>query len=199
MKIKKPHLYAIVGVVIVITIFLVLRGVNKPVYQNIDSPRPILGNPQASVSVVEFSDIQCPACKNAAAYPHRLINEFGESISFEFKHFPLAFHQYAFDAAMAAECANDHGKFWEFVDMAYVNQDNIKKKDLKKYASNLGLDTSLFSACLDSEAKKEIVESHIREGYSRGVSGTPTFFVNGRMAESISYSAVKELIEQELG
>lgn len=198
MKIKIFHL-TIVGIIaLIILILVLLSSVNTPTYANVTSPRPILGNPDANVKIVEFSDFQCPACKATSNYPQRLLNEYGNSISIEFKHFPLSFHNYAQKAAEAAECANDQGKFWEMADIMFANQQNLAVSDLKRYAKELELDTLLFSNCLDSGAKKDIVDKHLREGYSLNIPGTPTFIINGNMAQSIQYDAIKNMIDSEL-
>lgn len=202
MKIKKKHLlFGVIGgcIILIALILFLLSALNTPLlYQNVNSSRPILGDLNAKVKVVEFSDIQCPACKAASTYPQRLINDFGNSISVEFKHFPLTFHQYAYKAAVGAECANDEGKFWEFLDIAYKNQQNLKLADLKSYAKQIGLNTTSFNACIESNAKNEVIDGFIREGYALDIPGTPTFFINGKISESIRYEDIKSLIEEEL-
>lgn len=203
MKIKKNKIYIAGGLFVILVVVIgIIIGQFFPqssvTYPNIISARPILGNPTASIKVIEYSDIQCPACKFAATYPQRLENEFGDKISIEFKHFPLSFHKFAFDAAMAAECANDQGKFWEFLEMGFSNQDKLTKTDLKKYAKELGLNTSSFNACLDTSAKREIVDEHMREGYAKGIPGTPTFFVNDKMITTVNYDDIKAEIENQL-
>lgn len=195
MKIKRKKLIVgsvIFGIIFVgIILFLLMSSLNKPTpYENINSTRPILGNPSAKVKVVEFSDLQCPACKATSSYPQRLINEFGNSISVEFKHFPLSFHPYAYKGAVGAECANDQGKFWEFIDIGFANQPALKVNDLKNYAKQIGLNTDLFNSCIDSTAKDAIVDSYIREGYALDIPGTPTFFVNGKMMTSLIYEDI---------
>lgn len=198
MKLKKNNLYILAGIIAVIVIVILLRAVNKPAYPDIISERPILGNPDAKVKIVEFSDLQCPACKSTSSYPHLLINDFGNDISFEYKHFPLSMHQYAFKAAEASECANDQGKFWEYEIVLFLNQPKLSVKELKAYAKQVGLDTKSFNACLDSEAKGYIVEQHLREGYALNVPGTPSFFINGKRASSLQYDDIKAMVESEL-
>lgn len=198
MKFKKKTLWISAGIIGIAIMLLILNSMNKPTYPVIDSPRPILGNPNASVKIVEFSDLQCPACKFAANFPQRLISDFGENISVEFKHFPLTtIHGYAYKAAEAAECANDQGKFWEFIDISYKNQPDLSVRDLKGYAKTIGLNTTSFNACLDSDAKSITVDNHIREGYSLDIPGTPTFFVNGKILTTIKYEDIEaEVISQ---
>lgn len=198
MKVKKNALLGVSALIAVVLVILFLRGINAPSYHDVDSPRPVLGNSDAAVKVVEFSDFQCPACRSASSYPQRLINDFGDSISFEYKHFPLSFHQYAFKAAEAAECANDQGEFWEYAHVLFQNQPELSVRNLKRYAKELGLDTSSFSACLGSDAKRAVVEGNLREGYAANIKGTPTFFVNGKMMGSFQYESIKSEIEKEL-
>ncbi len=133
------------------------------------------------ILVEEFGDFQCPACQAAhTAINGVLLQQYGNQIRFEFKHFPLqSIHRYALEAAMASECAADQGKFWEFVDTVYENQKELSERSLKNWASSLALDRDLFNRCLDSEIKEDAVIGEYEEGKDRGVSGTPTYFVNG--------------------
>lgn len=202
MKINKNSLYIILSVVaLLFVIFLIAyiyRNDSVAVYIEPKIDRPILGGANAKIKVVEFSDLQCPACKVASTYHKRLINEFGDDISFEFKHFPLTFHKYAFDSAIAVECANDQSNFWEFIEIGFENQAKLSKSDLKNYAKTLGLDTKKFDACLESDVKRSIVETHMREGYALGIPGTPTFFVNNQMITTINYDEIAGKIREEL-
>ena len=202
MKMKKNVLYITISAVallfVIFLIAMIFRNDSGAVYINPDVSRPVLGNPSAKVKVVEFSDLQCPACKVASTYHKRLLNEFGNDISFEFKHFPLSFHKFAFNAAEASECANDQGKFYEFVEIAFENQQNLAKSDLKDYAKTLSLDTEKFDACLESDSKRSIVESYMREGYALNIPGTPTFFVNDKMVTTINYDEIAGKIREEL-
>jgi len=144
------------------------------------------GNPTAAVIVQEFADIQCPACKAAQEQVTTpLLAKYGNQIRFEFKHFPLrTIHPYAFEAAQAAECAADQRKFWEFIDMAYEKQRELKSDALRAWGAALGLDVDLFDRCIRSDFKSDIVLSDFKEGEARGVTGTPTFFVSGMKVPS---------------
>jgi protein-disulfide isomerase len=102
-----------------------------------------------------------------------------------FKHFPLqSLHPYALIAAEASECAADQGKFWEFVDINYTNQEALSKPTLHTWAAELGMDTALFDRCLASGIKRKVVLADYDEGVKAGVKGTPTFFVNGEQVPS---------------
>lgn len=142
--------------------------------------RMVLGAQDAAVVVQEYSDFQCPACKAAAPEVKRLIQAYGDSIRFEYHHYPLTQrHANAFSAALASECANDQGKFWQMHDKIFEKQDQLTKGNLKSMAGELGLDQKSFDACFDSRAYADTVNADMERGKQLGVSGTPTFFVNG--------------------
>lgn len=187
-------------VLVVIGIWIVAKFVNAPEYPDIFTPKPVLGNAEASVTITEFSDLQCPACRSAHPVTKQIVQEYGDLISFEYKHFPLtSIHPNAFKAAEGAECANDQGKFWEFVDLAFSNQQALQPRYLKQYASKLDIDEESFSNCLDSRAKRDIVSADQREGINLGVQGTPTFYINGVKLENWNYQNFKSAIDAQLG
>jgi protein-disulfide isomerase len=185
----------ITGVVVIAVIAIFwLKPNNTIVYNNVESARPFRGNADARIVIQEYSDFQCPACETGAKYMETILAKFSDQIRFEFNHFPLTtIHENAFNSALASECANDQGKFWELHDIMFDNQGNLKKDDLKKYASQIeGIDTSSFNACLDSRAKKDVVNADIKDGNNLGIQGTPTFYINGRALENFT------LLEQEI-
>jgi protein-disulfide isomerase len=143
-------------------------------------------NANAAVTVVEFADLQCPACRAAHTVILKpLIASHGASIRYEFKHFPIAsLHRHAIIAAQASECAADQQKFWEFVDMDYERQDKLSPEMLSSWAKELNLNMDLFDRCMKSGIKKDIALADYDEGKAKGVKGTPTFFVNGERVES---------------
>lgn len=142
-------------------------------------------NPNAIVTVEEFADLQCPACRGAQPLVQQILGKYGQQIRFDFKHFPLrSIHQYTFVAAEAAECAADQGKFWEFEELAYEKQPDLNTKTPTEWAKSLGLDMDLFDRCTRSHIKKKAIMADYDEGQKRGVQGTPTFFVNGKKVES---------------
>ncbi len=150
------------------------------------SSRTPKGNVNAAVLVEEFIDFQCPACRAAhGQITQPLIEKYGNQIRFEIKHFPLrSIHPYALDAAEMSECAADQGKFWEFVDYDYANQQDLHINTLVPWAEAIGLETTLAERCWKSHSKRSIVLSDYKEGRERGVSGTPTFFVNGTQVKA---------------
>ncbi len=147
-----------------------------------ESSRTPKGNPNAVVTVQEFSDIQCPACRTVhLQLVPALLQEYGERIRFEFLHFPLqSIHPMALRAAMASECAADQGKFWEYIDLAYVQQSALSADVLSLWAGELGMDTALFDRCLRSEVKRDVVMQDYSEARKLNLRGTPTFLVNGK-------------------
>ncbi len=143
---------------------------------------PSFGPPNAKVTIVEFSDFQCPYCKmfkdNTLA---QLKQAYGDRVRFVFRDFPLdSIHPYARQAAEAAQCAHEQGKFWEYHDVLFANQQALTIPDLKRYAQQLGLDTRRFNDCVDSHKYQASVEADVQEGNRLHVSGTPTFFINGQ-------------------
>jgi len=162
-----------------------------------------LGNANAPVKIVEFSDYQCPFC--ARFYSDTLPDlkknfiDTGKA-KFVYRDFPLSFHKEAQKAAEATECAEEQGKFWEMHDKIFENQGAIGVDSLKTYASELGLDTNQFNSCLDSGKYASEVQKDFSDGKAAGVSGTPTFFVNGKkLVGAQPYEAFEQIINQELG
>lgn len=136
----------------------------------------------ALVTVTEYADLQCPACRSAhASLVQPLIQKYGTKISYDYRHFPLtSIHRYAMEAAEASECAADQGKFWEFVDYDYEHQEDLSSETLRDWAKELKLDVDLFDRCVTSHVKRKAIQASYDEGRAKDVNGTPTFFVNGQ-------------------
>ncbi len=182
-----------------LAVMLIVSGCGGPKYVFKDTPKVVIGNPDAKVTVLEFSDLQCPACRNAHPIVKRITDEYKDYIRFEFYHFPLqSLHPYAFKAAEAAECANDQGKFWDFIDDSYTNQEKLKEDDLRERADKLGLNMTEFNACLDSGDKGDVVKIDMREGLNRNVDGTPTFYINNKKLQRWDYDSFKAEIDGTL-
>lgn len=148
------------------------------------------------VKILEFSEFQCPYCARAAPTVDKVKEEYGDDVEIIFKHFPLNFHRYAQKAAEASECARDQGKFWEYHDTLFENQQSLDIPSLKNYAKDLGLDTDRFNTCLDDGEKISLVQNDFREGQSLGVRGTPTFFINDQMVVGAQpYEVFEEIID----
>ncbi|MFH1112184.1 MAG: thioredoxin domain-containing protein [Patescibacteria group bacterium] len=193
----KIWIFVLVLIVTAIVLLWFWQSTDKPVYPDINSPRPWLGNKDATIVVEEFSDFQCPSCKSAEALVKDIVAAFGDRIVFFYKHFPLSsIHPFAFRAALAAECANDQGKYWEYHNLLFQNQPNFSENELINYAADLNLDAQNFSACLKSRAKEDVVKNDLREGDKRNLNATPTFFVNGDQVEN--WTQLKSIIQARL-
>ncbi|MFA6259038.1 MAG: thioredoxin domain-containing protein [Candidatus Peribacteraceae bacterium] len=154
------------------------------------------GNPNGVVTVVEYSDLECPACRSVhLSLVSSLMEKYGSMVRFEFRHFPLTYHTNALVAAMAAECAADQGAFWEYLHIAYENQFQLSNAALHDWAGMLDLDVPLFTRCLKSNIKKDTVLADFQEGRERGVPGTPTFFVG---EERVPTAELDQAIEQAI-
>ena len=143
---------------------------------------PRRGPEKAPVTIVEFSDFQCPFCVRAQPTLRRVRETYADKVRFVFLDFPLDMHPQAKKAHEAAACAGDQGKFWPMYDRLFASQGKFEVPDLKGYAAELGLAAPDFAACLDSGRHAAATERGIEEGARHGVTGTPAFFINGRMA-----------------
>lgn len=160
---------------------------------------PSVGPKDAKVVVVEFSDFECPFCARAAAVTERLRDRFGDKVRFVFRQFPLPMHEHAALAAQASLAAHAQGKFWEFHDALFENQDELARDDLIALAGKLGLDVDTFTKALDEGTYQPAVESDFTLGESLPVLGTPTVFINGvPVANATDYDDVESVIEKEL-
>ncbi|MBI4212454.1 MAG: thioredoxin domain-containing protein [Deltaproteobacteria bacterium] len=163
------------------------------------SDAPSVGPQNAKVTLVEFSDYQCPFCARVRPTIWRLVEEYKNDLKYVFFDFPLSFHKDAQKAHEAAYCADDQGKYFEFHKKLFDQQRNIKPEDLKKYAKELQLNQKKFDECLDSGKYEARIRENTQKGANAGVSGTPAFFVNGIMLSGAQpYEAFKEAIESEL-
>jgi len=169
---------------------------------------PVLGQADARVVIVEFSDFQCPYCDRffQQTFP-QLKREYIDTgkVKLVFRDFPLSFHQNAALAAEAAQCAYEQDAFWEMHDRIFAGQGEWSGSSEAKgifigYAEELGLDQARFRECLDSGRYKEEVQGDFKDGAKYGVRGTPTFFINGRkLVGAQPFSAFQQVIEDELG
>lgn len=158
-----------------------------------------MGDENAKVTLVEFSDYQCPFCKRVRPTIWRLLDEYKGKLRYTFLDFPLSFHKDAKKAHEAARCAGDQKKYYDFNKKIFDNQTNITVDDLKKYAKELELNTKDFDKCLDSGKHSKDVDASVQAGMNVGVSGTPAYFVNGVMLSgAMPYESFKEMIDSEL-
>jgi len=162
---------------------------------------PALGPAGAPVTLVEFSDFQCPFCGRFYPTLKQVEQKFGDKVRIVYRQYPIpSLHPNAFKAAEASLCANDQGKFWALHDMMFQEQDRLAVKDLKAKAGRLGLDQGKFDACLDSGRHTEQVQEDQKEASRVGVTGTPALFVNGVPIDggAVSLDVVSKAIEKEL-
>ena len=142
---------------------------------------PALGNADAPITIVEFSDYQCPFCKRhftntLSVLKTNYIDK--DKVRYVFRDFPLdSIHPYARKAAEAAHCAGDQGKFWDMHDVMFNNQGELMQDNLKGFAHDLKLEVEAFNACLDSGKYAKTVEADVAAGFAAGVTGTPKFFI----------------------
>ena len=161
---------------------------------------PSIGSASAPVTLVEFSDFQCPFCQRVAPTLKQVKQTYGDKVRIVWKDFPLTqIHPQAFKAGEAAHCAADQGKFWEYHDRLFANQQQLMPADLKKHATDLGLDSKAFDSCLDSSKYGERVRDGVAEGSRLGVNSTPMIYINGRaLSGAQPYEVFASVIDEEL-
>jgi predicted DsbA family dithiol-disulfide isomerase len=161
---------------------------------------PTRGPETAAVTIVEFSDFQCPFCGGLFPTLKAIEKNYPDKVRLVYRQFPLTnIHPFAQKAAEASLCANDQKRFWEFHDSMFGDQAHLTVDDLKKRAVDLKLNTADFNRCLDSGAKVSAVKNDIDEGTKAGTSSTPSMFINGRLlAGNQPYADIREIIEDEL-
>ena len=160
---------------------------------------PSKGGKNALVTIVEWSDFECPFCSRANPTISQIQKEYGDKVAIQFRHQPLSFHKNAMPAAKASMAAHKQGKFWQYHDKLFENQKALTGPDLEKYAGELGLNVSKFKADMASPAIEAQVKKDMADGGKYGARGTPTFFVNGVPVRGAQpFSAFKTVIEKEL-
>lgn len=160
---------------------------------------PVKGPASAPITIVEFSEFQCPFCSRVGPTLKQIQETYGDKVRIAFRDYILPMHNRAKPAAEAAQCANEQGKFWEFHDGLFANQQKLSDDDFKNLATSLGLDMEKFNACYGSNKYRADVEADMAEGAKLGVKGTPAFFVNGRFLSGAQpFDAFKAIIDEEL-
>jgi len=167
--------------------------------KKVDAKGPARGPDKAPITIVEFSDFECPFCSRAKETVDKVMESYAGKIRLVFRHFPLDFHKKAPKAAEASLCAQDQGKFWEYHDQLFANQQKLEIAELKEHATAVGLDAAKFAECLDSGKKAEMVQADLADGKKLGINGTPAFFINGVMLSGAQPAEeFKRVIDQEL-
>ena len=161
---------------------------------------PVKGSSDAKLAIVEFSDFQCPFCSRVTPTLKQIEREYGDQVRIVFKHLPLRIHPKAPAAHAAAEAAHKQGKFWEMHDLIFADQRSMSPEKYEEYAAQLGLDMEKFKSDVASAKVKARIDADTAEASRLGVTGTPAFFVNGRVLSGAQpFSAFKSLIDEELG
>jgi len=182
------------------------EGVNVEVL--LDAPRvnivvadgePAKGPANAPVTIVEYSDFQCPYCAKVGPTLERIAQAYPDKVRIVFRDFPLPMHPEAQPAAEAAKCAQEQGQFWAYHDKLFLSQAQLGGESYKKFAEELGLDAQRFAACYDEGKYRQDVMVATRDGQQHGVTGTPAFFVNGRFfSGAMPFERFQAVIEEEL-
>jgi len=161
---------------------------------------PFKGSEKARVTIVKFEDFHCPFCKQAQPTFNELLSRYNGQVRLVHKDLPLeSLHPRARQAAEAARCAHEQGKFWEYHDKLYANSPKASADDLKSYAKEVGLNVDSFDRCFASGKYKEVVQQDLNEGAQLGLTGTPTIFINGReIPGNQPLKAFEAIIDEEL-
>jgi protein-disulfide isomerase len=176
----------IIAAVIVIVVVIAVKLYNRGAVGSDNGSNPVKGAPDARVTIVEFSDFQCPACGYMQPVINEIAKKYPEDVKVIYKNFPLTrAHKWAYTAALAGECAFDQGKFWEYHDTLFERQQSWSasanaREDFLRYAKNLGINENSFNECIDSGNAKLRVDSDRSEGNKLNINSTPTFFINGK-------------------
>ncbi len=159
---------------------------------------PSQGPADAAVTVIEFSDYECPACRATHETVQKVKENYGSQIRWIFMDYPLKRHKFAFKAAEAAHCAGDQGKFWQYQELAFTRE-KLDTDSLVQYARELGLSTDTFRSCLDKDKFKEQIEKSIKNASNAGVDRTPSFLINGNLfIGGPAFENFKAVIETDL-
>ena len=173
-----------------------------PVYRaNVSAQgAPVRGSENAPVTIIEFSDFHCPYCKQVQPTLSRILSEYGDRVRLAYRDFPLdQLHPSARKAAEAARCANDQGKFWEFHDKLYAGGTDASPETLTRFAREIDMDVVAFQQCVAIGKHRSAIDRDIQEASSLGVTGTPGFFINGRLVSGAqAYEGFAQVINEEL-
>ncbi|MBI3091400.1 MAG: DsbA family protein [Candidatus Tectomicrobia bacterium] len=161
---------------------------------------PSTGAANALITIIEFSDFECPFCSRSQPVLKQVLSTYAEKVRLVYRDYPLeTIHQRGRPAALAANCANEQGKFWEYHDLLFANQQKLSDADLQGYAKQVNLDAGKFDACFAAKKYNAEIDHDIEDGRKLGVDSTPTFYINGRLvAGAVSFNEMKKIIEEEL-
>jgi protein-disulfide isomerase len=159
---------------------------------------PFLGMPEAPISIVIFSDFQCPYCSRLGPIFAQLLEQNPETVKISYKHFPIRGHELAAPAAVAAIAAQKQGKFWEFHDKLFENMKDLKPEKFLEIATSLGLDMTKFQKDMTDPQNMARINKDQQDGAVAGVKGTPSIFINGRTVKDRSVVGMQKMIDEEL-
>jgi len=159
---------------------------------------PVKGNKNASVTIVEFSDFQCPYCAMLQPTLNEVLKVYPKEVKLVFKHFPLSFHAQAMNAVKASMAAGEQGKFWEMHDAIFENYNKLSDERFKEFAEKIGLDVKKFAADYNSNKYELQIQQDINIAKGVGVTGTPTLFINGKRLMRRSFDDFKYAIDESL-
>ncbi len=211
MNIKRIIFWVCFLIILALIVWGLAVAMSKPVIAPgvaTGSPAPVSevdhvkGPSTAPVTIIEYSDFQCPACENYYPVVSRLLEESSTTVRFVYRHFPLSQHPNAMPAAMASEAASQQGKFWEMYDLIFKNHSDWTESadptpTFVGYANTLGLDIPRFIGDLGTSTSKQAIEADSQSGQKAGINATPTFFINGKAINTPStYAEFKKLIDQ---
>jgi protein-disulfide isomerase len=202
----KKHIWKIVFAVVAVLMigsFLYANYASDKANDGVVLSDHIKGNKDASVTLTEYGDFQCPACAQFSPIVKAVLDQYGDQIAFEFRHL-ISIHPYAVPAAKAAEAAGVQGKFFEMHDKLYENQNAWAKSAAPQaffvqYAEELGLDVGLFKQHMRASLVEEKIESQFKEAQEKGLTGTPSFFLNGERLEFQTMDEFFAAIDTALG
>ncbi len=160
---------------------------------------PIRGSEDAKVTIVEWADFQCPFCVRVHPTLEKLGEEYGDQVRFAFKHLPLSMHKKARAAHEATEAAHRQGKFWEMHDRIFANPRDLSPETYLRYAKEIGLDIDQYNRDLKSSSVRKVVDADLALARELGVTGTPSFFINGRFLSGAQpYASFARMVDEEL-
>ena len=171
----------------------------EPPRREVEATGPSHGPANAPVTIVEFSDFECPFCSRVVPTLKQVEQNYGDKVRLVYRQFPLGMHQHAQKAAEASLCANEQGKFWEMHDKMFAQQQALSVDGLKAKAGEIGLDADRFNQCLDTAKYADQIKADVKAGAQAGVSGTPAMFVNGIFVNgAVPYEQLAKMIDEEL-
>lgn len=175
-----------------------VSAVDRAAIETADNPE--LGSAAAKLTIVEFADFECPYSKDTANVIRKVMAKYGDKVNFIYRDYPLtSIHANARPAALAAECAREQGKFWEYHDKLYGNAPALSYADLLRYGKEVGLEEKQFESCVAGEKYKEKVDADTAAAQKLGIAGTPTFFFDGVKVEGAIPEEIFEAVIQRLG